>query len=231
MQDFAERLNEPVSSILGLSRETQSLPILQPTYPLLELLHAFTQRQLHRALVVDTTNTKETSVFVITQMDLVRHVLAFNHALGSVLDLPLSAVLKRHHLHEPVTVSIHSTAWEAFYMMVNHNTSAVAVLTGTGDMAAEVDASALRGLNKARLDQLTRPVLAFLRDRYGGQLKKPMFVGEGGKRWTLEQCMNCMVRTGARRVWVTSDDKLLAMVSVTCILHMFEDEIKALDKF
>jgi CBS-domain-containing membrane protein len=153
-----------------------------------------------------------------------------NHQLGKILDTYASEVSNRTNrligrnnlLGQPSSITIHDQALIAFKKIHQDGVSAVAVVGDDGRLVGEVSAADLRGLNRERLSDLTKPVIMFLKSSKG-DLTKPLTCH--GK-FTLSQVMAGIIRSKAHRVWVVDEDDVpIGVITLSDILSMFLPEI------
>ncbi|GBC02461.1 hypothetical protein RclHR1_04640004 [Rhizophagus clarus] len=233
-------LQNSIGELVGLSAESTHLTICHPDDLLIDTLELFTRKQVHRVLVTErrpvedqdgeeVINEDEVKPCFISQTDIVRFLFQHNHQLGKILDTYASEVSNRtirligrnSLLGQPSSITIHDQALTAFKKIHQDGVSAVAVVGDDGTLVGEVSAADLRGLNRERLSDLTKPVIMFLKSSKG-DLTKPLTCH--GK-FTLSQVMAGIIRSKAHRVWVVDEDDVpIGVITLSDILSMFLPE-------
>jgi CBS domain-containing protein len=211
LQTNRDTLLMPLSDAIGM---TEKMTILKSSDSLDKLLHLFTFEHTHRVLIEQANAT----FVLLSQMDLIRFLQAFNHQLGSaVLDLSVTDI-KRHGIRS--TLNFKCTAAEAFLKLAADNTiSALPIVDDNGDVIGEISAKDLRGLNRNRWDSLLKPVVMFLKASHG-DLYPPLTCHD---RFTLSQIMSAFVLRKAYRLWWMDNTtgELKGVITLTDILSTF----------
>jgi CBS domain-containing protein len=233
----ADFLDKPIGELIGLTPESTHLNICNFWEPLTNLLDRFTRRKIHRVLVRErrciedeevSETTDEPMTYYLSQSDVVQFLHANNHMLGEILDAPASDVANRglrlqangryELLERPSSITIHDRALDAFRKIHRDRVNAVAVINDDGCLVGEVSAADMRGLNRDRVDDLMRPIVAFLNTSLGG-MPEPLTCRS---KFTLSQVMAGITRSKTHRVWLVDDDEVpIGVITLTDILSMF----------
>ncbi|KAF9426555.1 hypothetical protein BGZ94_006358 [Podila epigama] len=172
---------------------------------------------------------------LVSQTDVIRFLLENNHHLGPILDLSAEKIaghalkyatedldptlqeeLKRH----PASITIQSQAWTALQKMNSSHTSSVAIVDANGALVAEMSAADLRGLNPDRFEDLTRPVIVYLKTSKRG-LHQPLSCRA---KFSLGQILSGIVRNHAHRSWLVDEqDQPVGCITLSDILSVFLD--------
>jgi CBS-domain-containing membrane protein len=192
---------------------TEHLTILESSNSLQELLELFSVHRMHRVLILH-----QSDIVLLSQMDLIRFLQAFNHQLGSdMLDMPINEIQASAIKSK---LNYKCTAAEAFLKLAADNTvSALPIVDDNDDLIGEISAQDLRGLNRNRWDSLLKPVVMFLKLSHG-ELYPPLTCHD---RFTLSQVMSSFVLRKTHRLWwmdyQTTD--LKGVITLTDILATF----------
>ncbi|KAF9376781.1 hypothetical protein CPB97_010607 [Podila verticillata] len=170
---------------------------------------------------------------LVSQTDVIRFLLEHNHQLGSVLDLHADHVaghalkyatdyldeeLQQQLKEQPASITIQSQAWIALQKMSTSRASSVAIVDASSALVAEMSAADLRGLNPDRFQDLTRPVMVYLKTSQGG-LHRPLSCRA---KFSLGQILSGVVRSHAHRSWLVDDDeKPVGCITLSDILSVF----------
>ncbi|KAF9192204.1 hypothetical protein BGZ50_008722 [Haplosporangium sp. Z 11] len=170
---------------------------------------------------------------LVSQSDVVRYLLEHNHELGPILDTTAEHVAGQalqyadeyldpasadHLKRTPASISIQSQAWSAFQTMSTTHASCVAIVDSDGGLVAEMSAADLRGVNPSRIQDLTRPVLVYLKTCQGG-LKKPLSCRA---KFSLGQLLSGIVRSHGHRSWLVDDNNCpYGCITLSDILSVF----------
>lgn len=85
-------------------------------------------------------------------------------------------------------------------------------------LVAEMSAADLRGLNPDRFQDLTRPVMVYLKTSQGG-LRRPLSCRA---KFSLGQILSGVVRSHAHRSWlVDEEEKPVGCITLSDILSVF----------
>ncbi|KAF8977998.1 hypothetical protein BGZ46_006947 [Entomortierella lignicola] len=179
----------------------------------------------------DLQPRKEPKGRLVSQTDVIRFLLENNHVLGPILEQSAEK-MAGHALRfsddyldsqsadklkqSPASITINSQAWVALQKMSTTHASSVAVVDSDGALVAEMSAADLRGLNPSRIQDLTKPVLVFLKGSHGGELKRPLSCKV---RFSLGQLLSGLVRNHAHRSWlVNDDDQPIGCITISDVL-------------
>jgi CBS-domain-containing membrane protein len=226
---------------MGQTEESSRLVTVQYSDPLGEVLSLFSEHGAHRVLVSnsDKKNDPLHPPVLLSQMDIVRYLQAHNHHLGSILDVTVPDLVARscarrekrlgeaarrmeqEHHHQVPTVTFKTTAMKTFEQIAHDpSISALPIVDDEDCLVADIGPQDLRGLNKARLQELTKPVLMFLKSKHG-DLIAPFTCHE---RFTLSQIMAAFVLRKAYRLWwVDQDGHIQGVITMTDVLGSFLD--------
>jgi len=219
LQSEPEFLLEPVSQALGKISKVKQILSVKSADPLSLLVRVLSHDLVHRVLV---WTEDQAEPYVVSQRDLIRYFHAHNHELGKILDLSAPEMAEASGLstHVP-TITFRHTAWEAF-RQVAHNMplSAIPVLDDSGSLVTNISAEDLRGLNRARLRDLERPIVCFLKGSHGEDGIMPLTCHS---RFTLQQIMAALVLGQAHRIWLcTADDQVEGVVTLTDVIAVID---------
>ncbi|KAF9439099.1 hypothetical protein BGZ76_011337 [Entomortierella beljakovae] len=243
-----EFLSMPVAILVGMTKSSSKLWTCQPSLSLTQLLKLFTEHRVHRILVLEETPVKLSDIdgediasepprepkgILVSQTDVIRFLLENNHLLGPVLDT-MAEDIAGHALRycdeyldsnaanqlkqTPASITINCQAWIALQKMSTTHASSVAVVDSNGSLVAEMSAADLRGINPSRIQDLTRPVLVYLKKSQGGELKKPL---SSRAKFSLGQLLSGFVRNHSHRSWlVDEDDKPVGCITQSDVLSV-----------
>ncbi|CAG8474673.1 326_t:CDS:2 [Paraglomus occultum] len=239
LESQSEFLQRSIGELIGLTPESTNLTTVSPDDSLVKLINIFTRKQIHRLLVFDrqslidddgneSLNEEEhKKPCFISQTDAVKFLFKHNHELGKVLDTPASEVAnkacklipeRQRLLCKPSSVTIHDQALTAFRRIHQDRVNAVAVVNDDGSLVGEVSAADLRGLNRERVKELKKPVIAFLKSCKGA-LIEPLTCSA---KFTLSQVMAGIIRNKTHRAWLVDDDDVpIGVITLSDILCMF----------
>lgn len=123
------------------------------------------------------------------------------------------------------SITIHDQALTAFKKIHQDGVSAVAVVNDDGSLVGEVSAADLRGLNRDRLGDLRKPVIAFLTSCKGDLIKPLTCHG----KFTLSQVMSGIIHSKTHRAWVVDEDDIpIGVITLSDILTMFRPDVLSL---
>ncbi|KAI8048400.1 hypothetical protein BDF22DRAFT_746874 [Syncephalis plumigaleata] len=218
---LATALQQPVSSVVAQPGLNTKVLTVTPNDSVQVLLTLLTQHGHHHAILPIAMCDYSNGSWSISNAKL--------HKLGHVLDLSVKQAAELRAIpHLPVTLPVNTTASVVFRQLgalltseqaPNEGGGAIAIIDDLGGVVAECSAAELRGLNPARIKELRRPILVYLRERAGGNLPRPFICWPN---FTLTQCLAGMVRLGVRRAWLVSDTGVLQrVVTLSDILRLF----------
>lgn len=123
------------------------------------------------------------------------------------------------------SIHLRHTAWEAFCRIASLSPlSAIAVVDDAGVLVTAISAGDLRGLNRNRIPDLSRPIITFLKSTHGDDGILPLTCHS---RFTLQQIMAALVLGQAHRIWLCdADDRVEGVVTLTDVLIAFSNEAK-----
>ncbi|KAI9308589.1 hypothetical protein BJ944DRAFT_236855 [Cunninghamella echinulata] len=221
---------------IGQTEESSKLVTVQLSDSLEYVLSLFSEHGAHRVLV---QQTNEQQPILLSQMDVIRYLQSHNHHLGSILDetvpslVEKSLIRKRHQSllqnrhysdknQQVVSLNFKTTAMNAFLQIANNpHISALPIVDDINTLVGEISPQDLRGLNRDRLQELTKPVLMFLKSR-NGDLYAPVTVHH---RFTLSQIMAAIVLRNAYRLWwIDQDGHIKGVITLTDVLGSFLDD-------
>jgi CBS-domain-containing membrane protein len=191
---------------------------VKATDDLAVLVRMLSHDLVHRVLVW----TDEPEPYVVSQRDLVRYFHAHNHELGKMLDLGALEMTEANGLTTHVQpISYKTTAFSAFSKLApNTLLLAMPVLDDAGSVVASVSASDLRGLNRARLSDLDRPIVSFLKGSHGADNVMPVTCH---KHFTFQQILAALVLSQAHRIWLCDyEDHVEGVVTLTDVIAVVD---------
>ncbi|ORZ18002.1 hypothetical protein BCR42DRAFT_412947 [Absidia repens] len=225
-----------IKDAIGQTEESSTLVTVQYSDALVDVLHLFTEHGAHRVLVTSKENQQEQPPVFISQMDIMRYLQAHNHHMGAILDKTVPDLIqqspkrrqKRRHLGQQkeklVSVTFKTTALKAFEQLAHDHPfiNALPILDDEDYLVGDISPKDLRTLNKARLNDLSKPVLMFLKSNRGDDNIAPMTCHH---RFTLSQIMAAFVlRKASRLWWVDQDGHVLGVITLTDVLGYFLDD-------
>lgn len=222
LQSNPDFLLQPVSLALGKMGKGQSEMSVKATDPLSSMLGRLSHDLIHRVLV---WSDQQDEPVVISQRDLLCYFHAHNHELGKILDTSASSLTMAalgDHQVTLQTINFRHTAWEAFHRIASLTPwSAIAVIDDAGFLVTEISAADLRGLNRARIQDLDRPIVTFLKGSHGEDGILPLTCHV---RFTLQQVMAALVLGQAHRIWLCdADDRVEGVVTLSDVLTAFNN--------
>lgn len=222
LQSNRDFLLQPVSLALGKMGKGQSEMSVKAADPLSSMLGRLSHDLIHRVLV---WSDQQDEPVVISQRDLLCYFHAHNHELGKILDTSASSLTMAalgDHQVTLQTINFRHTAWEAFHRIASLTPwSAIAVIDDAGFLVTEISAADLRGLNRARIQDLDRPIVTFLKGSHGEDGILPLTCHV---RFTLQQVMAALVLGQAHRIWLCdADDRVKGVVTLSDVLTAFNN--------
>ncbi|KAI8969289.1 hypothetical protein BDF20DRAFT_826778 [Mycotypha africana] len=202
--------------LIAITKEP--LTVLALSDSLASLLNILSVQGTHRVLV----KTPQQQHVVLSQMDLIRYFQASNHQLGSpILDMSVSE-MKSSPVHTCLTYK--STAAKAFLTLTSDDSiSALPLIDDTNQLVGDISAQDIRGLNKSRWSILSKPVMMFLKERYGDNEEDRPQLLTCHDKFTLSQVMSAFVLRRAHRLWWMDfeTNELKGIITLTDILSTF----------
>jgi CBS domain-containing protein len=206
------KLEEPVSAVLKVSAETSigssgvvSI-VFEETDVLPQLLKAFSSG-FHRVLVHG--NKKH---HLVSQSDVVTFLNKNISRLSSLKDEPVSKFSKK----TVITIKSDSTAFAAFRELLIQEVLAAPIVDKDEKLVGAISLSDTRGLNKSTINELSLPVLDYLKK----QSSKSIVVLDS--KDTFATAVNKLAGNHAHRAWVVENEKVTGVVSLTDIcLYVF----------
>ncbi|ORZ11242.1 hypothetical protein BCR42DRAFT_421824 [Absidia repens] len=230
----ADFFQHSIKEAIGQTEESSRLVTVQYSDSLKDVLSLFSEHGGHRVLV--SSKDGQQPPILLSQMDVVRYLQAHNHQLGAILNENVPALVekaslrrqKRLHLQndqqqqQQHLVTFKTTAIKAFEQMAHDPfISALPIVDDEDCLVGDISPQDLRGLNKARLQDLSKPVLMFLKSSHG-DLVAPHTCHD---RFTLSQIMAAFVLRKASRLWWTDQDEhVISVITLTDVLGSFLDD-------
>jgi CBS domain-containing protein len=208
-------LKEPLTSVIGLTEEDQSLWTFKPDEPLGKAIEFFS-KGVHRALV----ELGAGEYTVLTQTDVVKFLYANSDKLGEVM----GKTVKDLHLvqGEVKTISHTATALEGFRKMTINSLTSICIL---GDdevsMLDTLSQSDLKGIKTSNLRTVLQPVMTFLRGvrRFESEVHTP--TAAVGADTTLYLTIGKLLAAKLHRIWVCDGSKPIGVISLSDICCKF----------
>ncbi|KAG0018083.1 hypothetical protein BGZ81_010401 [Podila clonocystis] len=233
-----EFLNMPVAILVGMTKNSSKLIELFTKHHVHRILVLDTipvrtddNDDIDEAL--EAMPRQQPKGRLVSQTDVIRFLLEHNHQLGSILDLQADHVAghalkyaaeyldeesQQKLKQQPASITIQSQAWIALQKMSTMRASSVAIVDANGALVAEMSAADLRGLNPDRFQDLTRPVMVYLKTSQGG-LHRPLSCRA---KFSLGQILSGVVRSHAHRSWlVDEEEKPVGCITLSDILSVF----------
>eukprot|EP00211_Chloroparvula_japonica_P016744 CAMPEP_0119137808 /NCGR_PEP_ID=MMETSP1310-20130426/24410_1 /TAXON_ID=464262 /ORGANISM="Genus nov. species nov., Strain RCC2339" /LENGTH=275 /DNA_ID=CAMNT_0007128935 /DNA_START=127 /DNA_END=950 /DNA_ORIENTATION=- len=172
-----EALSFPLGRICpGYSAEAQSgMWIFRDDASVAQVLEPL-GKGVHRVLVLPSSAAGGAPM-VLTQTDVARYILLEREAMVErypALSQTLEDLGFGEALQPVVRVSKNVTAREALVKLFSSGQSALAVVEDRTTLLATLSPTDLRGVNPYALEELERPVLAYLARRHGGAIPVPV---------------------------------------------------------
>ncbi|KAI8093365.1 uncharacterized protein BX664DRAFT_329518 [Halteromyces radiatus] len=222
-----------IKEAIGQTNESSRLVTVQSTDSLEDVISLFSEHGAHRVLVNSNQGGQPT---LLSQMDVIRYLQAHNHHLGKILDITVPSLvtaslvrrqqrlgIQQQQEEEKIkSVTFKTTAMKAFEQMANDPyISALPIVDDDDTLVGDLSPQDLRGLNKARLQDLAKPVLMFLKSR-NGDLIEPFTCHH---RFTLSQLMASVVLRRAYRLWWIDQETgyIQGVITLTDLLGSFLD--------
>ncbi|CAO3598613.1 unnamed protein product [Absidia cylindrospora] len=225
-----------IKDAIGQTEESSTLVTVQYSDALVDVVHLFSEQGAHRVLVSSKENQQDQPPVFISKMDIVHYLQAHNHHMGAILDKTVPDLVqqsskhhqKRHHPEQQkkqvTSVTFKTTALKAFEQLAHDHpfTSALPILDDEGCLVGDISPKDLRILNKTRLQDLSKPVLMFLKSSHGDDNLAPMTCHH---RFTLSQIMAAFIlRKASRLWWIDQEGHVLGVITLTDVLGYFLDD-------
>jgi len=199
--------------LLALFPRTRDVKIITTDATLGELAAIMGKQGEHRVLVIERARP----VRVLSQTDVVRYLRSNTDKIeAEVLHTPLCQLdLPKQVLR----VSPHKSTISAYWHLLRHDVSAVAVVDENGKLVDTLSASDLRGCAEENLHSLTMPVREFLashpRQRpAGGEILRCAPTD------LLGSAINKLVEAQVHRLWITDEgEKPVSVLSLTDVIR------------
>lgn len=211
------RLTDPIESVMTLDSERESYRLY--TCSLLDnivgVISNFS-KGLHRAVVTDKDGTP---FLVLTQMDILRHIVKNPESLPKELyDKRISSL--GLSLNKIIFVKEKELAINAYRLMAeNRFTSIVVIDSLTDKILSNLSASSLRGLASNNLDHLILTVQDFMKASPRGQ--RPLVYCSA--EITFWELIELLVSKNVHHAWlVDENEKPYASISPTDILRILK---------
>lgn len=169
-----EKMNHPISGLIGGHEEGKNLWIYGGDTPLSKVTEPMS-KGVHRALVLQRVDEQNQPIYrIITQTDVVRHFLHYGECYPDVKksleDLNLASAAGTF----VNTMKATDTTLHGLTIMQQKDVAALPVVDENGSIITTLSASDLRGLTKAEVENLSLPVLEYLKGRRNGRLTVPV---------------------------------------------------------
>jgi CBS domain-containing protein len=210
------KLEQPVGSLLGISREGKNLFYWKPETPLDRLNEAFSSG-IHRVIIPQPSDEDASRVHrMLTQTDVVHYI----HKHKDEVQDHFQKTLKELNLpkSQPKTISSTVSALFGFKEMSVESCYALAVVDASGKIIGNLSASDLRGLTPNNLQKIARPVMEFLATQHG-TVTKPVTSSPDS---TLGHIVELLVKNKIHRVWIVDpENKPTGVVTLTDVISTF----------
>jgi CBS domain-containing protein len=202
-----------VDHLLAHSHRSRDFKLLDKRVTLGELANALGCGDHHRVLI---KAEEEEEPKLISQSDVVRYLGQHKDQLP--FHLLNSPVGQLNLLHESVVhVRDDTTAIQAYFRLLRHGVSAIAILDNRQRLVGTLSASDLRGINDETLNTLTLPVREFL-DKV--QRKAPASPVRCSPDEKLDTVIDRLIQSRVHRLWITDENqKPVGVVALTDVIR------------
>jgi CBS-domain-containing membrane protein len=208
---------KPAGDVIRI-RETQ-LPVADVADQVADLLEPLC-KDVHRMLVriPSTTDGGESEVRMVTQSDVLHHVLAHQ----SEFEIPNwnQTVDEAGMVRDTISMKTSESALGGFQRMAGADCNALPVVDDDGAVVATLSGADLRGLTSNLIQRVTLPVLEFLKETSRGIVRYPITVQ---KSVTVSDAAMKMMLARVHRVWVVDEAKKpVGVVSTSDVIkHLY----------
>jgi len=209
-EEFAK---QPITALIDKSRVDEYCPVSHHG-TLFQVMEDVLSHNIHRVPVFDNTDKVYS---ILSQSDLIQFLFENIKEVGIArydtvekLGLGTSAV---------ISMSAKAKAIHAFFLMLYNRVSAVAIVSGNGELVGNLSASDLRGLDQNTFTQLLMPVMEFVKS-----VKRHRGLITCKKDSTLESVLSKLANNRVHRLWMVDDQNgPIGVVTLTDIMKLFSN--------
>jgi len=206
---------KPVKEIINASKKDEFIPVYAHG-TIYQLIEGVFYKGIHRVPVLDENNK---IVSIVTQSEVLNFLA--KHMDIVVSDLGNISVDQLHlGTKNVIAMSTNAQAIHAFYLMYTHKVSAVAIVSPSGSLVANLSASDIRGLEQQHFESLLLPVTQYIINQRG----KPKAPITCTINTDFQTVLMKMILFRIHRIWIVDeDDRPIGVISQTDVMKKLSE--------
>lgn len=209
-EEFAK---QPITALIDKSRVDEYCPVSHHG-TLFQVMEDVLSQNVHRVPVFDNSDKVYN---ILSQSDMIQYLYENIRDVG----IARFDTVEKLNLGTPVVISMsaRAKAIHAFFLMLYNRVSAVAIVSGNGELVGNLSASDLRGLDQNSFSQLLTPVMEFVKS-----VKRHRGLITCKKDSTLESVLSKLANNRVHRLWTVNDQNCpIGVVTLTDIMKLFSN--------